>query len=444
MFFERERAIRAGDSHGDIVFWPLLALAQYLQATQDVTLLDESVSFFSTTEAAQGEQDTIWQHVERALAVIHRRRIASTELAAFGHGDWNDSLQPADPRMRERLCSAWTVTLHYQVLTTLAAALHGLGRAQQAARFAAIALRVRHDFERLLLTDGIVTGYALFEDDGRMQYLLHPRDTTTGVRYSLLPMIHAVLNDMFSPQQARQHLGVIRRHLTGPDGARLFDRPLRYHGGPQKLFQRAETSSFFGREIGLMYTHAHLRYAEALAHVGESEAFFAALCRAHPVGLNEHVPPADLRQANCYFSSSDAAFFDRYQAYDEYARVAAGTVRLDGGWRIYSSGPGIALGIIMRCLLGIRREGATLVFDPVLPTALDGLRARVPLAGREIDVSYRVRADHGPTAVRLNGRALAFIRGPNPYRTGGAMVPLAEFTARCSANGPDSLEIDLG
>jgi len=33
MFFERERAIRPGDSHGDIVFWPLLALSQYLIAS---------------------------------------------------------------------------------------------------------------------------------------------------------------------------------------------------------------------------------------------------------------------------------------------------------------------------------------------------------------------------------------------------------------------------
>src|SRR6185437_15517665 len=29
MFFERERGIRPGDSHGDIVFWPLVVLAQY-------------------------------------------------------------------------------------------------------------------------------------------------------------------------------------------------------------------------------------------------------------------------------------------------------------------------------------------------------------------------------------------------------------------------------
>ena len=46
MFFERERNIRPGDSHGDIVFWPLLVLAQYLIASGDAGVLDERVPFF--------------------------------------------------------------------------------------------------------------------------------------------------------------------------------------------------------------------------------------------------------------------------------------------------------------------------------------------------------------------------------------------------------------
>jgi len=37
---------RAGDSHGDIVFWPVLALAQYLSASEDGSLLGEIVPFF--------------------------------------------------------------------------------------------------------------------------------------------------------------------------------------------------------------------------------------------------------------------------------------------------------------------------------------------------------------------------------------------------------------
>src|SRR5262249_4236244 len=127
MFFERERGIRAGDSHGDIVFWPLVVLAQYLKASGDASVLDEEVAFFNSTPDA-AERASVWQHIERALALIERRVIPGTSLAAYGHGDWNDSLQPADPAMRENMCSAWTVTLHFQALTELASALRGVGR----------------------------------------------------------------------------------------------------------------------------------------------------------------------------------------------------------------------------------------------------------------------------------------------------------------------------
>ena len=69
MFFERERGIRAGDSHGDIAFWPLLVLAQYLIASGDAGVLEEQVPFFDARGPEQGERATVWQHAQRALAL---------------------------------------------------------------------------------------------------------------------------------------------------------------------------------------------------------------------------------------------------------------------------------------------------------------------------------------------------------------------------------------
>jgi len=444
MFFAGERHIRAGDSHGDVVFWPLLGLARYLLASEDAALLDAPVAFY-TAEDTPLDSGTVWQHVQRALAVIRQRHIEGTALVAYGHGDWNDSLQPADPQMRERMCSAWTVTLHAQVLSHLARALRGVGRADDAALLEAEGLKVRADFQRLLVRDGVVAGYALFPEGAPPQLLLHPADRMTGVHYSLLPMMHAVLEDMLSPEQAHAHLALIRAHLTGPDGARLFDRPLPYRGGPQLLFQRAETSAFFGREIGVMYMHAHLRYAEMLAHLGEAEAFFDALALAHPLGLNERLPQANLRQANCYFSSSDAAFPDRYAAGRDYAAINAGSVALDGGWRIYSSGPGIALGLVVGRFLGVRRESSVLMLDPVMPPALSGLRARLPLGGQEVEIEYRLGAKGvGVTALSMNGASLTFTRGHNPYRVGAACVAMGELVGRLSADGANVLVVQTG
>jgi 1,2-beta-oligoglucan phosphorylase len=436
MFFERERNIRPSDSHGDIVFWPLVVLAQYLTASGDGAVLEERVPFFDARAPDAGEQATIWQHAQRALALIKRRVIPGTSLAAYGHGDWNDSLQPADPSLRDRLCSAWTVTLHVQALTTLAGALRSVGRTEDAVPLEQWAGEVKQDFQRLLVRAGVVAGYALFEDRDRVRYLLHPSDATTGVRYSSLAMTHAILEDMLTPGQVSEHLRLIDAHLSGPDGVRLFDRPLPYHGGEQRLFQRAETATFFGREIGLMYMHAHLRYAQALAHVGDAPGFFRALCQAVPIDIRSIVPSGTLRQANCYYSSSDAAFEDRYRASAEYDRVARGAIALDGGWRVYSSGAGIALGLIFRHFLGLSSEAGAVSIDPVIPPELDGLRLQTALLGRPVEVRYRIRSGGcGVESIVLNGEEIPYTIRANPHRRGAALVANSELARRLSAKG---------
>ncbi|MGH8175355.1 MAG: GH36-type glycosyl hydrolase domain-containing protein [Steroidobacter sp.] len=429
MFFERDRDIRAGDSHGDVVFWPILALAQYLIASGDATLLEERTPFFDARGEDLAEHDTVWGHVERALHVIEGRVIGGAALPAYGHGDWNDSLQPADPAMRDHMCSAWTATLHRQTLVTLARAMRAIGRDGEALRFETQAGAVESDFQRLLVIDGVLAGYALF-DAGAPRYLLHPRDEMSGVRYSSLAMIHAILENMFTPEQARTHLRLIDERLSGPDGVRLFDRPMPYRGGPQRMFQRAESATFFGREIGLMYMHAHLRYAQALAHVGDAGGFFRALCQANPIGLRNLVPEASLRQANCYYSSSDAAFADRYEASAGYERVARGEIALDGGWRVYSSGAGIAMSLIARRFLGVSQEHEALVIDPVMPAALSSLTASLTVYNRPIEIHYDVQGDGcGVSRVDVNGVRPPLDFEENPYRKGAARIAKSALIA---------------
>ena len=77
---------------------------------------------------------------------------------------------------------------------------------------------------------------------------------------------------------------------------------------------------------------------------------------ANPIAVTDRLTHASLRQRNAYFSSSDAAFRDRYQASDEWARVKAGTIAVDGGWRIYSSGPGLTTNMLIRHVFGSTPE----------------------------------------------------------------------------------------
>ena len=120
-FYPREFRGGQSDAHGDVVFWPVLALGEYLAVTGDASLFAERITFvddFGNTAA-----EPLAEHVRRALAVIDASTVPGSPLPAYGHGDWNDSLQPADPRLAAALSSTWTATLKVQALATLAGAL---------------------------------------------------------------------------------------------------------------------------------------------------------------------------------------------------------------------------------------------------------------------------------------------------------------------------------
>jgi CRISPR-associated protein Csx3 len=289
---------------------------------------------------------------------------------------------------------------------------------------------------------GTVAGFVVREDNGTFRPLLHPIDRVSGIRYRLLPMTRAVLAELFTPDEARYHLEILARELRFPDGVRLMSEPSTYHGGRQQLFRRADTAANVGREIGLQYMHAHLRYAEAMATAGDADALWWALQVANPVALTATVPHAAPRQSNVYFSSSDADFPDRLEAAARWNELRTGGVAVRGGWRLYSSGPGLYLHAIRAALLGVRESFGDVVFDPVLPRSLDGLVARLRLHGRAVEIRYHVTgAVHGPSRVRVNGAPVPLeTPEPNPYRIGGWRVPVAKLALGDATN---AIEIDL-
>jgi cellobiose phosphorylase len=374
-------SIQATEAHGDIVVWPLKALCDYIEATGDFAFLDEPIVWrrdddFQTTAHA----DPVAAHVAKLVATIRERFIPGTHLVRYGNGDWNDSLQPVDPVKRDWMTSSWTVALLFQQLRRWAETLRAAGRSAAAREHDALAAAMKQDFARYLIRDGVVAGYAEFSPEGGPpQLFLHPSDQTTGVSFSLISLTQAIVGGVLTAAEARRSAGLMTKRLLLADGAHLMDKPLAYRGGPETIFRRGESAAFFGREIGLMYVHAHLRYAEAMSALGDSQALWDALVLANPIAVTERLSHASLRQRNAYFSSSDAAFRDRYEAFAKWELAVAGKVAVDGGWRIYSSGPGIYVSLVVQHVFGIRRRFGKRLVERSLPASQRRLRlAGVP------------------------------------------------------------------
>lgn len=428
----------ADDCHGDVVFWPVKCLGDYITVSGDASILEETLPYCHVF-ANDGAEHSMLAHAKRAVEAIEERFVGNTKLISYAGGDWDDTLQPADPRMKDHMISGWTQALAYQTVLSLHDALAKLEgeTAALAEKLGAMAAGMKEDFNRYLIVDDVIAGFGYVEEDGSLSFMLHPRDEKTGIRYRLLPQTRSIISRIVDSEQARKNLELIDKHLTFPDGVRLMDCPAGYEGGVSRYFQRAEQASCVGREISLQYVHAHIRYLEAMAALGEGDRLYENLMKIIPINIQDHVPNAQRRQSNAYFSSSEGAFRDRYEYAKDFDRLRTGQIDVKGGWRIYSSGPGIFLGRLMGDMLGLRASVSGIAIDPVLPAALNGLTCTRSIGGRKVCFRFQVEHSGGTVrSIRCGDREIPFSVLDNPYRPGGAWIP-AEQWADIAACGSE-------
>ncbi|MCL2126817.1 MAG: hypothetical protein FWH38_01065, partial [Treponema sp.] len=282
--FDRYRAIRDEHSHGDVILWPLKALTDYAGATGDYSILEEKAPYALRGAGKITESVPIREHAQKQLSAIKAALIPGTALMRYGGGDWDDTLQPYDPSLRDKMASGWTNALLYQILLSFSTVFAPAGSMErEAADAARLAKEVRRDFYRYFIADNVAAGFVIFEPDGVTRLLLHPKDNETGLHYRLLSQTRGIIAGLFEPDEVPARIALIRRRLLHPDGARLMDAPCRYQGGVRRFFDRAETAANFGREIGLQYVHSHIRFVEAMAKAGEAEEAWRGLMTVSPV-----------------------------------------------------------------------------------------------------------------------------------------------------------------
>lgn len=385
--FDQYYRIQAHESHGDIIHWPIRTLAHYLKMTGDHSILVEKVPYMSKTKNEfTSESVTLLDHVKFTLESIKKSFIKGTHLPKYGGGDWDDTLQPANQKLTDKMVSGWTVALFYDAVSVLETELRTVDLAYSL-ELKVIKEAIMTDYNQYLVKDNVPAGFVVFEDD-HLEYLLHPSDQNTGLNYRLLALKRPIISEMVDLNRANEYQSLINTHLKHPDGVRLMNTAVTYQGGKKTYFQRAETAANFGREIGIQYVHAHLRYIEAMSILGKQKEAFEALFEVNPINIKDSVKNASYRQSNVYFSSSDAKFNDRYEAKKNFNLVKEGKIEVKQGWRLYSSGPGIYINQLIRNILGIKVLNDQLYLDPQLTADFDDTLVTYHFKGKEIEIHY--------------------------------------------------------
>ncbi|MFT8324091.1 GH36-type glycosyl hydrolase domain-containing protein [Oenococcus sicerae] len=379
----------ADESHGDIIIWPLKVVADYIRLSGDRDILNTELPYMNFADKKETKQtESLLKHIKRQVSYIENNFLYDTNVSAYGDGDWDDTLQPADAKQKKIMASTWTEELTIQVLEAAAESFQGL---PLAAELSELSTRMLADFKKYFMQSKTLPGFIRMYPDHHTDNIIYPGDKITGIDYRLIPLTRGIISGIFDTGQSQTTLKTIKDHLLFPDGVRLMNRPAHYRGGISHVFKRAEQAANFGREIGLMYTHAHIRYAAALAIAGDSDAW-QALQLVNPINLNKFVHNANIRQSNVYFSSSDAAFNNRYEAEAQFEKVHTGQIVVKGGWRLYSSGPGIYIGELLSKVIGLIPDAKTLRIKAVLPLEMidsSQLFLRYEFKGQNLKIHFR-------------------------------------------------------
>ncbi len=406
--------IQADSSHGDIIIWPLYLLSKYMVQTGDREILNLEVPYNSLT-GEKTPKETIYQHVQKQIKNIKANFIEGTYLSGYGGGDWDDTLQPVKDESRTTMASSWTVALTIEALKNF------LFTCDDEEEIRELLQNITRDYQKFFIKDGVPAGFIELKGK-KVKHIVHPNDQITGIKYRLLSFNRGFISEIFSEENIADYLDIIDQHLMHPDGVRLMNTTVKYQGGDPQIFMRAETATNFGREIGLQYVHAHIRYLEAMAKIGEAERLFKGLKVINPILIKENVRNACTRQSNVYFSSSDGAFLNRYEADQNFDKLRTGEVSVKGGWRLYSSGPGLYLRQLLKGFLGIGSVENELYIDPVLPKSCNGLKLNFHYKNSDLEITYEV-IDGSVKYVLVNGKKIECNTDLRKYRRSGVIIP---------------------
>lgn len=378
----------ASESHGDVVVWPFKALANYIELSGDISILNEEVRFKLRTTPFTKTNDkfTILEHVKVQWQYLQNNLLEGTALPAYGDGDWDDTLQPKSEEQRKTMVSGWTAALLYEALTNLVKHIEVVDQ-EFASEINVYINNLHSDYHKYLINDDICAGFISKTDD-EIKYLLHPKDETTSIKYRLLPINRGIISGIMTDEQIKKGLEIIDNKLKCVDGVRLMDKPANYNHGFNSLFQRAEQASTVGREVGLQYVHAHIRYIEAMAKLKRSDIVVDALNQIQPFDINEYVENSMLKQRNTYFSSSEGDFKTRYEFADNLEKLKTGDVSVKTGWRVYSSGPGIYINQLISNVLGVKVINNKLYLEPVLDDSFNNTSLNYSFSNKVVSIKF--------------------------------------------------------
>ncbi len=375
--------------------WLVYAVSQYISATADVAVLEQSIDFLEGQLLAPGEHDnfflptvsdqqaTLFEHCARALD--HSLAVGRHGLPLMGTGDWNDGMNRVGEKGQGE--SVWLGWFLYAALENFIPFAKMRGDTVRAASWEThmAALKAALGSEAW---DGAWYRRGFFDDGTPLGSA-----TNDECRIDSIAQSWAVLSGASAPEKAALAMAAVERDLIQPEKglALLFAPPFDKTALDPGYIKGYPPGV---RENGGQYTHAALWSVMAFAAMGNGDAAAALFALLNPI--NHARTRADVHR---YKVEPYVVAADIYAVAPHVGR---------GGWTWYTGSAGWMQRAATEAILGLRLRGDVLCLDPRIPKAWPGFEIvlRHGSSHYEIHVENPHQSGSGIASAAMDGQVI--------------------------------------
>ncbi|MBI5032142.1 MAG: hypothetical protein HZB51_16550 [Chloroflexi bacterium] len=380
----------------DDLLWLPFVTANYVTATGDKSILDETIPFRKAALLEPGENErydhypptletyTLYEHCRRALE--KGTTSGAHGLPLMGTGDWNDGMNQVGIKGHGE--SVWLGWFLCATLTRFAELCDIRGDKEQAATYRQRAGELSKAIEASAW-DGAWYHRAYYDDGTPLGSA-----TNGDCQIDSISQSWAVLSETADPARATQAMESVANRLVRPGEQLLqlltppFDKTLRdpgyIKGYPPGI-----------RENGGQYTHAAVWAVWAFAELGQGDRAESLFHLLNPIYHSDTPEKIARYRVEPYVIAADV-----YSALSHAGR---------GGWTWYTGSSGWMYRLGLEALLGIRRKGKVLQIDPCIPKRWQSYQVtyRVGESTFHIRVDNPSGINRGVKAILLDGNVLS-------------------------------------
>ena len=388
--------------------WLPFTAAHYVEATNDLAVLDETVPFLDGPVLRAGEDESyflptvseehcsLYEHCVRALD--RSLAVGNHGLPLIGSGDWNDGMNRVGQAGYGE--SIWLGWFLHTTLLAFAQLANDRGEQARAATWRHHATKLRESLEREGW-DGSWYRRGYF-DDGT------PLGSASSLecRIDSIAQSWGVISGAANPVRAAVAMAAVDEYLVRRDeGLVLLFTPPFAQTPLDPGYIKGYPPGI--RENGGQYTHAAIWSVLAFAMLGDGDKAGELFSILNPI--NHANTRAGIHR---YKVEPYVACADVYSMPPHVGR---------GGWTWYTGSAGWMYRAGLEWILGFRLRGETLLFDPCIPSSWRGyeITFRYHSACYEISVENPRSVSRGITYLELDGEALPEISPHIPLTDDG-------------------------